>query len=395
MPVAIVIGVILLLAGVAAPAGAAPARPFGSHPQPLAPGTLQPRVDPGERDRATAAAYDAWAARYLEPACTPGQWRVDAGRDAPAHVVSEGQGYGMVIVALMAGHDPRAQERFDGLARYALEHPSDVDGRLVAWAQDRRCRDVQGGDSAADGDFDIAYGLLLAHAQWGSGGAVDYLGAARRLLAGALAQDVHPRTDLPTLGDWTGPGARWNGTRPSDWMPGHFRAFAAATGDARWERVRARVLRLARRVPRRPGLLPDFVVRGRPARPGYLEGRHDGHYAWNACRTPWRIGTDAALSGDAAARAAAARVSHWIRAKARGRPARVRAGYTLRGRPLVKYGSMAFTAPFAVAAMSDRGGQAWLDALWAAMASGGSEGYYADSIRLQSMLVVSGSWWAP
>ena len=73
----------------------------------------------------------------------------------------------------------------------------------------------------------------------------------------------------------------------------------------------------------------------------------------------------------------------------------MRAGYTLRGRPLVDYGSMAFTAPFAVAAMSDPGGQEWLDALWAAMASGSSEGYYADSIRLQSMLVVSGNWWAP
>jgi endoglucanase len=395
LPVAVLIGVIFLL-GALAPAGvAAPARPFGSHPQPLASGTLQPRVDPAERDRVTAAAYDAWAARYLEPACRPGQWRVAAGKDAPAHVVSEGQGYGMVIVALMAGHDPRAQARFDGLARYALDHPSGVDGRLVAWAQGRRCRDVQGRDSATDGDFDIAYGLLLAHAQWGSGGAIDYLGAARRLLAGALEEDIHPRTDLPTLGDWTGPGARWSGTRPSDWMPGHFRAFAAATGDARWERVRRRVMRLAARVPRRSGLLPDFVVRGRPARAGYLEGADDGHYSWNACRTPWRIGTDAAYGGDPGAHRAAARASRWIRAKTRGRPARVRAGYSLRGRALVDYGSMAFTAPFAVAAMSDPGGQAWLDALWAAMASGRSEGYYADSIRLQSMLVVSGNWWAP
>ena len=55
---------------------------------------------------------------------------------------------------------------------------------------------------------------------------------------------------------------------------------------------------------------------------------------------------------------------------------------------------MAFTAPFAVAAMSDPGG-----AGVARRALGGDrrrappEGYYADSIRLQSMLVVSGNWW--
>ena len=72
-------------------------------------------------------------------------------------------------------------------------------------------------------------------------------------------------------------------------------------------------MRLVRRVPRRTGLLPDFVVRGRPAKPRYLEGEHDGHYAWNACRTPWRIGTDAALSGDPGARAAVARMSRWAR----------------------------------------------------------------------------------
>jgi hypothetical protein len=106
---AVVTGLVVLVGVLSAPASAAPAHPFGSHPQPLAPGTLQPRVDPAERDRATAAAYDAWAARYLEPACEPGRLRVRAGRDAPAHVVSEGQGYGMVIVALMAGHDPAAQ----------------------------------------------------------------------------------------------------------------------------------------------------------------------------------------------------------------------------------------------------------------------------------------------
>ena len=128
---------------------------------------------------------------------------MNAGPEAPAHTVSEGQGYGMVIVALMAGHDPAAHERFDGLARYVLDHPSSVDERLLGWAQDARCRDVEGGDSATDGDLDAAYGLLLAHAQWGSGGAIDYLGAARRMLDGILAEDVHPDTNLTTLGDWT------------------------------------------------------------------------------------------------------------------------------------------------------------------------------------------------
>ena len=402
MPIAALLCLLIVLAAPAAAAAQEPARPFGGHAAGLAPGTFQPRLPAAELDRVTAAAYDEWARRYLEPACTPGQWRVNAGPEAPAHTVSEGQGYGMVIVALMAGHDPAAHERFDGMARYVLDHPSSVDERLLGWAQDARCRDVEGGDSATDGDLDAAYGLLLAHVQWGSGGAIDYLGAARRMLDGILAEDVHPDTNLTTLGDWT---ARdhpkyWHSTRPSDWMLGHFSAFAAVTGEPRWTAVRAAHLRLIRRLPGRTGLLPDFVRtkrRARPAEPGFLESKDDGRFSWNACRTPWRIGTDAALSGDPVSRAAAAKLSRWARRRTGGRPGRIRAGYSLGGRPLVRYGSMAYTAPFAVAAMSDSGPAArrWQDRLWRTVAAAPPDGYYPDSIRLQSLLVVSGNWWSP
>jgi hypothetical protein len=175
-----------------------------------------------------------------------------------------------VIVALMAGHEPEAQVRFDGLARYALAHPSRIDQRLPAWAQNRRCRDVKRAVSATDGDLDIAYGLLLAHRQWGSKGAIDYLGVARRTLAGILAEDIHADMHLTTLGDWTRPDRPWywNGSRHSDWMLGHFSVFAAATTDPRWTVVRAAHLRQIRRLPSRTGLLPDFVrtqPRVRPA----------------------------------------------------------------------------------------------------------------------------------
>ena len=49
-----------------------------------------------------------------------------------AATVSEGQGYGMMIVALMAGHDPNAKAIFDGLWTFVRAHPSSVDNRLMA-----------------------------------------------------------------------------------------------------------------------------------------------------------------------------------------------------------------------------------------------------------------------
>ena len=63
------------------------------------------------------AAYDRWKAHYLVTVSgsTPSGgalYRVSYGSLDPSRTVSEGQGYGMVIVALMAGNDPDAQSIF-------------------------------------------------------------------------------------------------------------------------------------------------------------------------------------------------------------------------------------------------------------------------------------------
>src|SRR5687768_14792518 len=147
------------------------------------------------------------------------------GSSAHNTTVSEGQGYGMVIVPLLAGHDPQAQTIFDGLRSYALTHRSCGDDRLMLWKIPNQ---GHGCASATDGDLDIAYGLLLADAQWGSGGAIDYRAAANRVLAGIRASTIGPASKLPLLGDWVDlDGDRANEWTPrtSDFMTGHFRAF--------------------------------------------------------------------------------------------------------------------------------------------------------------------------
>ncbi|MBK7196651.1 MAG: hypothetical protein IPH80_29580 [Myxococcales bacterium] len=63
----------------------------------------------------------------------------------------------------------------------------------MAWAQDAACHTAPGATTATDADLDIAYALLLADRQWGSAGAIDYRGAALRMLAAILATDVHSR----------------------------------------------------------------------------------------------------------------------------------------------------------------------------------------------------------
>ena len=388
---------------------AAGARPFGTHGGYVTAGVRQPTgATPATLDQVTLAFYRQWKAAHLVPGCVAGTYRVNnAASGQPIRVSSEGQGYGMLVAALMAGADPDAQLIFDGLYRYVSSHGVAAQPSLMAWAQDAACHTAPGATTATDADLDIAYALLLADRQWGSAGAIDYHGAALRMLAAILATDVHPAGSLLIGGPLPATDRHYDGTRTSDVMPGHLKAFAAATGSARWiaisDRAYATLSALQAGYAPATGLVPDFAVGAsgaapRPAPPAWLEGPNDGHYSWNACRVPLRLATDYLLSGDARARAVIQRLNAGIRRATADVPARLRTGYTLDG---VGYGGgavMAFLAPLAVAAMIEPAvgtNQPWLDAAWAAVVQQPPTDYYSDSLKLMAMLVVSGNWWTP
>jgi len=385
--------------------------PFGGHAFAYAPGTLRPSGDPAAADRRVLEHYRLWKSHFVRPR-GEGSCAVYA-PDAAYPYVAEAQGYGMVISALMAGADPDARDVFDGILRYVLAHPSAGHPDLHAAQQDDAGRDVGGANSATDGDLDIAYGLLLAERQWGGDGDRDgdgYRGGGGYRARAIRRIDALRETELPVaggpikLGDWSS-GHFDEVSRTSDWMPGHFRAFRAATGDPRWGEALDTHLSLAGDLQRRyapdTGLLPDFVVDTtsdpKPAPGRVLESGHDGDHHWNACRDPWRLGADAAVSGDARARAAAGRTGRWMRVAANGDPGRIRCGYRLDGAAYGEGAAGAFVAPFGAAAMVGGGGQEWLDALWEWMAASPPEPdrYYSASVQLQVMLLVSHNWWPP
>lgn len=355
------------------------------------------------------AYYKVWKARYVVKV-NQRQYRIAFGKSgtaAHANTVSEGQGYGMIIVAIMAGHDPQARAIFDGLWRFALAHPSEIDKRLMDW----NYRDGSGNASAFDGDADIAYALLLAEKQWGNSGPVNYRRAFNRIIAGIEASTIGPASRLPELGDWVEPnGAKYNQytTRSSDYMPGHFRAFARATKRKKfWQAVIAASSQvtsyLQANASPTTGLLPDFIEpitigakTWRPADPSFLEDPQDGTYDSNACRVPWRLGTDALLNKSAVSAAQVRRISRWAQETTGGVPARFRAGYHLDGTPLPNsdYVSAFFIAPLGVAAMATPGQKAWLNAIYA-LVRNRYDDYYADSINLICMLVMTRNFWQP
>ena len=392
-----------------------PRYPFPQHVA-YAPGTIRPnRRTQAQLDDDVRAAYSRWKSYYLAPAGaesdgTP-RYRVRFSTAPSSKTVSEGQGYGMMIVALMAGADPDARKYFDGLWHFFNDHRSAGDRRLMDWTVPADEHDDGDNNSAFDGDADIAFGLLLADRQWGSSGKIAYRREAEDVIAGILAAEIGPQSRLPMLGDWVTSGGdpKYNQytPRPSDFMPDHFRAFARATGNSVWLQVATAcqnaAVSLQNSYAPATGLLPDFAVplsttnhTLQPAPPNFLENPTDGDYSYNAGRVPWRFATDALLTSDSISATVARRITRWARAAAAGNPQNIKPGYRLDGTPIPPgdYFTIFFAAPIGVAAMTAPEQQAWLNAIYDAVRAA-HEGYYEDTVTLLCLLVMTANGWDP
>ncbi|WP_351236973.1 hypothetical protein [Streptomyces sp. NPDC002133] len=90
------------------------------------------------------------------------------------------------------------------------------------------------------------------------------------------------------------------------------------------------------------------------------------------------------------------RTAYWIKQTTGGNPNNIQQGYRLDGTVAESGSSVAFIAPFAVAAAADSGSQARLDALWNKLNATPLDpsGYYGASIELQVMTAITGYWLA-
>jgi endo-1,4-beta-D-glucanase Y len=383
-------------------------KPFPQHVRYFE-GTIKPNhVSQLQMDDSVRSFYRVWKERYINDDAGEGNYYVWVeGSVGNKQCVSEGQGYGMIILSLMAGYDESAHKVYDGLFHYYKSHPSRNSPHLMAWAQTKRFKDVDG-SSATDGDMDIAYSLLLADAQWGSSGAIDYLEESRKMIAAIMEQEINQKTFSVLLSNYVEPDSKdYFDMRSSDFMPAHFKEFQAVTKDRNWNKVvddNYRLFTLLQdKYSKEAGLLPDFIqsvnTNGRPAYPRYLESGYDGYYNYNACRVPWRIATDFILNGDPRSKIMVQRINRWIRETTRNRPDNISAGYSLGGDDIQSrhFEAMSFIAPFAVSAMVDATNQVWLNKLWDYITGFDLDqfDYYDNSIKMLDMIILSGNYWNP
>ena len=385
----------------------ATARPFPYHVT-YTSGAIKPNnVSQSAMDGKVTTHYSAWKTNYLRTSGGQGTW---VKYDDTNSTVSEAHGYGMVLAAYMGD-----KTNFDSMYGYFTKHYSNNGPHLMAWKQTLSggvMKNVEGADSATDGDLDIAYSLLLAHVQWGSSGSINYQARALEVMHDILNYEVNQSYWNLTPGDWAS-GGDANHTRPSDFMTGHILAFAKydTANTSKWNNVYNTISNAVNyqygHGSGSTGLMPDFEVRSGsnfvPVSGTYLEGKHDGDFSYNSCRTPWRLAMSWLNNGKTDMLAPQQKMVSWIKGKTSGKPTGIRGGYYVKngtnGSSYVNYDDLSFTAPMAVnAMMGGSGAQSWLNSLWTSI-TGGDYGtkvdYFGDAIRMHVLITVSGNWWTP
>lgn len=330
--------------------------------------------------------------------------------------VSEAHGYGMLIVANMADYDPEAKEIFDGFVRFYNAHRSSIGPHLMSWMQadngealidgadDGEMEDGDG-DSATDGDMDVAYALLLADKIWGSDGEFNYKEFAVDMINDIMEYDVNHDTWMTNLGDWaydSEPGDKfYGGTRPSDFIMTHMPAFAEATGDDRWIQVYDATYEVIEQFidEYKTGILPDFMMldeNGKyvPASPFYLEESTDGAYSYNSCRTPWRIGLDYKLTGNEHSKHFVDTLNSTMMDLCKDNPNAIVAGYSIDGQIKSTEETLCFTAPFLVIGDIETT-EEWETKLRKKIINRPRGGYYGDSIKMICLIIDADSYMVP
>ena len=263
-------------------------------------------------------------------------------------VLSEAQGYGMVIAVDAAKQGQASSSDFEKLYQYYLAHRL-KDTQLMSWKQTIKDGKSNHEDenNATDGDLYIAYALIQAAKQWPDK-AKEYQDQAQAILKDVLAYNYNESNGVLTVGNWANAESKfYNLMRTSDTLPQQFQAFYELTKDKQWLTIRDNMLSKLEAISadNKTGLIPDFIwVEGdkvRAADADTVESANDGYYSYNACRLPYNL----AQSKDEKSQKMLKKMLNFFLSQEK-----IYAGYTLKGKALNSNQAGSFTAPVFYAA---------------------------------------------
>lgn len=315
------------------------------------------------------SSYQKWKSMYVTSSGAGGHLRVVRPQNNN-DTVSEGIAYGMLLSAYM-----NDQSTFDGLWRYAKSH-LDPNG-LMHWRIDANNNTI-GFNAATDADEDMAIALIVAAKRWSG-----YQNEAKQLINKIMQYEVEPGTYVLKPGDvWGGSSV----TNPSYFTPAYYKVFKAYTGDQRWDQVVNKQYEIIRNLNNKTGakvtgLLPDWTTAsGDPASGMGFD------YTYDATRVPWRLAMDAAWYCDANATSQLTKLNAFFKGIG---AANIKDGYRLDGTLIGSWHNASFVAPAASGAIISPD-SAYKQAMWNETVQFPFVDYYADSLKVLSILLMSG-----
>ena len=355
------------------------------------------------RNEDVQAAYDQWKRDTVTSDGAKGFRRVmrtnEPGTLEPKSTVSEGIAYGMLMAVFL-----NDQPLFDDLWQYEQQFLDGKNG-LMHWYIKADGSGPAGTGAATDADEDMAYALVMADKQWGSGGKLKYLDLAKDLITKIWNNEI---VDYKYVRSW--PGADTSTLNPSYFAPAYYKLFAKidtknATNwnnavDALYTVINASLNSANGNTDN--GLVPAWCdAGGKPNGGAFGPGQPASptNYQYDSCRVPFRVGLDWCMNGEPRAQAYLAKTSKFFGGIG---ASKIVDGYDLNGTPKAQYQkdnnssvqSAAFVGPAAVGAMSSSSYQSFVDEAYSVVATrtatvGGI--YYDESWTVLSLLMMSGN----
>ncbi len=317
--------------------------------------------------------YDVFVSNFYEEQGDLARIRFDT----PSQTVSEGIGYGMLIMVYMDNAANNTQPKFDKLWNYYKKFPSS--GSLMHWKINGFNSVLESG-SATDGDIDVALALLLAEKQWGK---AEYLAGAK-----AIAEKIRQVDVSNNLLDG---GDNWNAINPSYMSTVATQLFQDIDPQGNWNTIQSSCYsHLKSSQHGTTGMWPNWTSGG--------VGSHPGTYGFDAARTPWRLGWAYAWFGHADAKSCCSKIVDWFKSNTGDNPGKIGQIYDLNGSINTGAGGSTdniptFLGPLVVAGMVDEKYQSWLNDGYTRLRSFGTsnDNYYNECLELLTMLLLTGN----
>jgi endo-1,4-beta-D-glucanase Y len=317
--------------------------------------------------------YDVWLKGYYEE-------QGDLARikfDTPSQTVSEGIGYGMLIMVYMDNATNNTQAKFDKLWNYWKKFPSS--GSLMQWKTNGFSGVVESG-SATDGDIDAALALVLAYKQWGD---EKYLTGAKAMMTAIKQNDAS--------GNLLDGGDQWNSINPSYMSMVATQIFQDVDPSGGWSSIQSGCYsNLKSSQNGSTGMWPNWSSGG--------VGGCPGCYGFDAARVPWRLGWAYAWYGHADAKTCCSKIVDWFKTNTGDTPGKIGQIYNISGGINTGAGGSTdniptFLGPLVVAGMVDAKYQTWVNDGYTRLRSFNlsDDKYYNECIELLTMLLLSGN----